>query len=493
MADTGENFQERMTAMRDPHHWTATEALAELRARRIGAVELLDHMMARQARLDGAVNAVIATDPERARAAARAADAASPVGALHGLPMTIKETWDLVGFTTTAGIPDLAGNHPTRDADAVARLKAAGAVIWGKTNVPLAAADHQSVNPLYGLTRNPWDAGRSAGGSSGGAAAALAAGFTALELGSDIGGSIRIPAHYCGVWGLKPSYGLISCRGHVPPGPGALSSAPLSVGGPLARSTADLRLAFGLLAGGLPGWALDLPPARVQGLKGARIAVWTGGYPVDPAYAAAIEAYAHALAAEGAVVTHLDTMPAPMVGADELYLRLLFAVIGAESPPQELAGYAAMAAARPDDAIVQTIAGSVRASMAEVAHLIEAQAQVIAAWDQWFTGFDALLAPVSMGQAFPHQVSDGFGPVPQMARVLEVGGVAQPYMKNLLWPGIATFAHLPSLVRPIPGGVAGLPTGVQLIGPALGENTLFAIDEACTTVFGRFVAPGGFE
>lgn len=478
--------------MRDPHHWTATEALAELRARRIGAVELLDHMMARQARLDGAVNSVIATDPDGARAAARAADAGAPVGALHGLPMTVKETWDLVGFTTTAGIPDLAANRPPRDADAVARLKAAGAVIWGKTNVPLAAADHQSVNPLYGLTRNPWDGGRSAGGSSGGAAAALASGFTALELGSDIGGSIRVPAHFCGVWGLKPSYGLISCRGHVPPGPGALASSPLSVGGPLARCTADLRLAFGLLAGGNPGWRLDLPTARSAGLKGARIAVWTGGYPVDPAYAAAIESFARSLAAEGAVVTHLDAMPAPMIGADDLYLRLLFAVIGAESPPPELAGYARMAASRPDDAIVQTVARSVTASMAEVAHLLEAQAQIIAAWEQWFTGFDVLLAPVSMTQAFAHQVSDGFGPVPQMARVLDVGGEAQPYLKNLLWPGIATFAHLPALARPLPGGVAGLPAGVQMIGPLCGENTLFALGEAIDASLGGFVAPTGF-
>jgi len=482
-----------MTAMRDPHHWTATETLAHLRARRIGALELLDHMLARQARLDVAVNAVIAQDPEGARAAARAADGAKPEGALHGLPMTVKETWDLVGYPTTAGIPDFAGNRPSRDADAVARLKGAGAVIWGKTNVPLAAADHQSVNPLHGLTRNPWDPARSAGGSSGGAAAALAAGFTALELGSDIGGSIRIPAHYCGVWGLKPSYGLISCRGHVPPGPGALSAAPLSVGGPLARSTADLRLAFGLLAGGLPGWKLDLPPARVQGLKGARVAVWTGGYPVDPAYAAAIETYARALAAEGAVVTHLDTMPAPLVGADDLYLRLLFAVIGAESPPQELAGYAAMAAARPDDRIVQTVAASVQSSMGQVAHLLEAQAQAMAAWAHWFQGFDALLAPVSMGQAFPHQVSDGFGPVPQMARVLRIGDRDEPYMKNLLWPGVATFANLPSLVRPMPGGVGGLPAGVQMIGPYAGEETLFALGEAIDAALGGFVAPAGFD
>lgn len=478
--------------MREPHHWTATEALAALAARRIGALELLDHMMARQARLDGAVHAVIATDPESAREAARRADSAAPAGALHGLPMTIKETWDVTGFATTAGIPDLAQNRPARDADAVARLKAAGAVIWGKTNVPLAAADHVSDNPVYGKTCNPWDLGRSPGGSSGGAAAALAAGFTALEVGSDIGGSIRIPSHFCGVWGLKPSYGVISCRGHVPGPPGALSEAPLSVGGPMARCTADLRLAFGLLAGGRPGWRLDLPPARVTGLRGARIALWTGGYPVDPAYAAAIADLGMALAREGAIVTPLDAMPAPMQGADDLYLRLLFAVIGAGTPPEELAAYAAMAARRPDDALAQTVVRSITATMAEVSHLFEAQAQVMAAWQTWFQGYDALIAPVAMTQAFPHPAPDGFGPVPQMARVLDVGGTPQPYMKNLLWPGIATFAQLPALARPLPGLLRGLPAGVQIIGPAFGENTLFVLGEAMDAAFGGFTAPEGF-
>jgi amidase len=130
--------------------------------------------------------------------------------------------------------------------------------------------------------------------------------------------------------------------------------------------------------------------------------------------------------------------------------------------------------------------------MAEVAHLIEAQAQIMAGWAQWFTGHDALLAPVSMTQAFAHQVSDGFGPVPQMARVLRVGDRDEPYLKNLLWPGVATFATLPSLVRPMPGGVGGLPAGVQMIGPYAGENTLFALGEAIDAALGGFVAPGGF-
>lgn len=479
--------------MREPHYWTTVETVEALRTRRIGAVELLDHMTARQQRLDGTVNAVIATDLDAARAAAQSADnAKEPAGALHGLPMTVKETYDVTGFTTTAGIPDLASNRPTRDADAVMRLRKAGAVIWGKTNVPLAASDHQSVNPIYGLTRNPWDTERSAGGSSGGAAAALASGFTALELGSDIGGSIRLPAHFCGVWGLKPSYGIISGRGHVPPGPGALAPSPLSVSGPMARSAADLSLALDVLAGGTGAWQLTLPAPRHQRLADFRIAVWTGGYPVDPAYAAGIHSFAKALATEGAQVSYLDAMPAPMNGADALYLKLLFAVIGAGSPPDEVAAYAAVAASRPEDALAAIVGRAVSSSMAEVASLVEAQAQTIAAWEAWFKDYDAVLMPVCMGQAFAHQIGDGFGPVPQLSRTLDIGGVHEPYLKNLLWPGVATFAHLPAVSLPLPDQINGLPAGVQIMGPAFGDRTVLKLAELCDETLGGFSVPPGF-
>ena len=199
-------------AQKPPHLWTAVETVGALKAREIGALELLEHNLDRQARLDSEVNAVVAQRAEAARAAARAADEAGVPGPLAGLPMTIKETYEVEGFPTTAGIPDLKDYVSSTDAPAVARLRAAGAVIWGKTNVPVAASDHQSYNPLHGICRNPWDTSRTCGGSSGGAAAALAAGFTALELGSDIGGSIRIPSHYCRVWGHKPTFGIIPGR-----------------------------------------------------------------------------------------------------------------------------------------------------------------------------------------------------------------------------------------------------------------------------------------
>lgn len=483
-----------MTTPSEPHQWTLTQTLAHLRAGRIGAVELLDHMLERHDRLNPAINAVVTADPDAARAAARAADNRRGGGRLAGLPMTVKESFDTVGFATTSGIPPLAGNRPGQDALAVARLRAEGAVIWGKTNLPEATSDHQSYNDLFGLSRNPWNLDRTVGGSSGGSAAALAAGLTVLELGSDIGGSIRLPAHFCGVWGLKPSYGIVPQRGHVPPMPGTLSAGPLSVVGPMARSAADLGLALDILAGAAPGapWQLALPAPRHRALRDFRVALWAGDLPVDPDYAAAIHRLGDVLAAEGVSVTRLDATPAPQRGREDLYLKLLFATIGSGLPPQALAEYAAAAQGQPEGSHAAILARATHATAGEFAALIERQAHLIADWARWFEGYDILLCPVSMTPAFPHQVGDGHGPVPQIARRLEVGGRMQPYLDNLLWPGVATLAELPSVVRPLPERVRGLPVGVQMIGPGYGDRTALAFAALCDQVLGGFVAPPGF-
>ena len=482
--------------MTNPEWWTATQSIAALKARKIGARELLDVMLARQDRLGGPVNAVVEQQRDLARAAADAADAGKGTGgALAGLPMTIKDTYEVEGFGCTAGIPDLAAYRCTRDADAVARLRGAGAVIWGKTNVPLAASDHQSYNPLHGVTRNPWNAARTVGGSSGGAAAALAAGLTALELGSDIGGSIRVPSHFCGVWGHKPSYGIVPQRGHVPPMPGVLHAAPLAVCGPLARSAEDLELAMGLLAGGDPSsaWKLALPAPRGKTLSDYRIAIWTGGNPVDPAYAAAIAEMGADLARAGAKVTQLYAPPAPLSRDEDLYIALLFAVIGSDLPPEALAAYAEAGAQFPDGSLQSRVAKATRSSHGEYVQLAERQAQHMAAWAEWFTGFDALIAPVSMNVAFPHQTEDGHGPIPQMFRTLDVGNEKRPYMENLFWPGIATLAHLPATARPLPAQVHGMPAGVQIIGPAFGDMTTLHIAREMDKIFGGYTPPAGFE
>jgi amidase len=251
--------------MDELHYQSATTLARALRDGRLGARELLEHFLVRIDRHNPALNALVWQDREGARARADAADAArargEPLGPLHGLPMTIKESYNLAGAPSTWGVPELRGNLADEDALAVQRLKAAGANVFGKTNVPLRLADFQSYNDIYGTTENPWCKGRTPGGSSGGSAAALAAGLTGLEIGSDIGGSIRNPAHFCGVFGHKPTWGLLPPRGHALGG--ALSPTDISVIGPLARSADDLETALRLMAGPdaleAAGLQLDLP------------------------------------------------------------------------------------------------------------------------------------------------------------------------------------------------------------------------------------------
>src|SRR6266849_1336134 len=255
---------------------SATALAAALRRREIGCQELLDRYLERVARLNPALNAIVTLDAERARAAAERADRELASGPLHGLPMTVKDTFETAGLRTTAGAPVLADYVPASDASAVARLRAAGALIFGKTNTPTFAADAQTYNPVFGTTNNPWDRARSPGGSSGGSAVAMAAGLSALELGSDIGGSIRNPAHYCGVYGHKPTHGIVPGRGHIPGPPGTLAEVDIGVVGPLARSADDLDLALSVLAGPAEdrgrAWLLELPPPRRGSLREYHVA-----------------------------------------------------------------------------------------------------------------------------------------------------------------------------------------------------------------------------
>ena len=279
-----------MFATVDLDYATATELTRAIGDRSLSSRELLDHLRARIERHNPDLNAIVALDLDRAVATAAAADQATadggPIGPLHGLPMTVKDVWETEGLVTTSGAPELQDHVPEVDALAVARLRTAGAVIFGKTNTPLYAGDFQTYNDVYGVTNNPWDTTRTAGGSSGGAAAAVAAGLTPLELGSDIGGSIRNPAHFNGVYGLKPSWGVVPSRGHIPGPPGSLVEPDVNCNGPLARSLDDLRLALGVVAGPVPedaaGWRLELdegpPVADVGALRVAtvsgRVATW---------------------------------------------------------------------------------------------------------------------------------------------------------------------------------------------------------------------------
>lgn len=484
-------------ADREPHQWTACETVAELEARHISALELLEHYLARQSRLDGSVGAVVATDVEAARQVARGVDAQRAAGhalpPLAGLTMTVKDSLEVQGMPATCGIPALAQHRPEHDADAVALLRAAGAVIYGKTNCPLGAADHQSYNPLFGVTRNPWNAARTVGGSSGGSAAALAAGFSALEIGSDIGGSIRVPAHYCGVYGHKPSFGIVPRRGHIPPMPGEMAATPLAVIGPLARSAADLALAMQVLGHAAPAeaeaWTLRLPAPRHAALRDYRVGLWLGGYAVDDAYAAAISAFADALARQGVQVQTLGSGPVDADVSWATYRDMLFGVIGSGSPESELDAYRAAAVDAPKGSHAWHLARATTQTLSNWMALSSRQAQLQAQWARWFERFDVLLCPVALNVAFEHQTEDGHGPVPQLKRQLLVSGAPRPYLDNLQWPGLATLAHLPSTVRPIGLTSDGLPMGVQIIGAYLQDFSSIGFAKLCDEAFGILPGP----
>ncbi|MGI9614871.1 MAG: amidase family protein, partial [Acidimicrobiales bacterium] len=329
--------------MSELHERPALELAAAIRGGEVASREVVDHLLDRVERLNGPINAVVTVDAERARVAAKRADDATvrgdDLGPLHGVPITVKDSFSTAGMRTTSGAPMLADYVPVADAAPVAALRAAGCIVFGKTNLPMFAGDMQTYNEVFGVTNNPYDLDRSPGGSSGGAAAALACGFTPLELGSDIGGSIRIPAHACGVVGHKPSHGIVPAQGHIPGPPGSLSVPDLFVAGPMARSVADLVIALGLISGpdlfAADAWELSLPPPPDRPI---RLAVWFD----DPAASVTgetvglLEAAAAGLAGQGFIV---DAEARPETSLEEaftLFETLLQAVLGAGNQTAEL-------------------------------------------------------------------------------------------------------------------------------------------------------------
>ena len=297
---------------------SAIELAKKIRQREISSREAVDYFLARVEALDKPINSVVTIDATRARAEANAADAAlvrgESYGPLHGVPMTVKDSLQTAEMRTTSGAPELANFIPQEDAWPVARLREAGAIIFGKTNLPIYAGDLQSYNEVFGTTNNPYDVSRTPGGSSGGAAAALACGFTPIEIGSDIGGSIRLPSHMSGVVGHKPSYGIVPAHGQIPGPPGTLTLADLAVAGPMARSVEDLELGLDLMAGPNrwehPAWHLKLPAPRRRALKKYRIAAWLDDphCRVEPDVRTLLENAARKLAGVG---VHLDTDARP--------------------------------------------------------------------------------------------------------------------------------------------------------------------------------------
>jgi len=460
------------TLSRDTLDASAAELVAALAAGRVGALELTQAAIARIEARDTAINAVVVRDFDRAREAARAADAALARGErrpLLGLPMTVKESNNVQGLPTTWGFEPFKDFRAPEDAVAIARLKAAGAVILGKTNIPPFLADWQSNNPVYGRTRNPYDLERSPGGSSGGGAAALAARMVPLEFGSDIGGSIRVPAAFCGVYGHKPSFDLIPVRGHQPPGAEGGAGIPLAVVGPLARTARDLTLALDATAGPdaplSKAYRLELPAARHAKLADFRVLV-LDRHPsagVDSEIRAAIEALAGKLEAKGARVARQSELVPDLAKAHELYGQMMGIVMSRNSPNPS------------------------KAPAVEWLGLLDGQAQLRRQWAALFEAFDVVLAPTRGTVAFPHDDEpDG------SKRTVEIDGRREPYFDQLAWPGMATVANLPATAAPIGMTKAGLPIGAQIIGPFLEDRTTLIFAELLEREFGGFQPPPGY-
>jgi amidase len=479
-----------------PAYRSAGDLVAALARREVSARELLDFAIARIEALDAKINAIVIRDFDRARLAADAADDALAQGErrpLLGLPMTVKEQFNVAGLPTTWADPKFKDWRPDADALAVARLKAAGAIIIGKTNVPLRLIDWQSYNEVYGTTNNPWDFGRTPGGSSGGAAAALAAGFVPLELGSDIGGSLRAPAHFCGVFAHKPSLDLVPQRGAGPPQTPAIPvRGDLAVAGPMTRSAADLALELEVLAGpdelsdGI-GYKLALPPPRHEKLQDFRVLV-IDTHPLCPtasSIAAALNDLTERLAKLGVLVVRESPKLPDLAQTTRIYSELLAAFFTADLLPEmrERVAAAAKSLSADDQSLEAANLRGLTMDHAEWVRKSRIRSGLRARWQALFQDVDVVLCPPMPVLTFPHDHG------PRLTRQLDIDGRKVPYGDQKAWIGIATLTGLPATVAPIGRSGSGLPIGAQIIGGYLDDRTTIAFAGMIERECGGFVPP----
>jgi amidase len=470
---------------------TAEKLVGALRAGDVTSAELTDEAIARIERDDKAINAICVPDFDRARAAARDADQARARGEdrpLLGIPVTVKESYNMAGLPTTWGMPQHRNYVPAKDAVQVSRLKAAGAVVLGKTNVPLGLQDIQTFNEIYGTTNNPWDHDRTSGGSSGGSAAALAAGFGALSIGSDLAGSLRTPAHFCGIYAHKPTLGLVATRGMVvPPAPVLPVELDLAVAGPMARTARDLTLLLDVMAGPDPltfGKAYDvtLPPARHERLGDFRVLILDDHpfIPTGTAVRAGVNRVADALADGGARVERHTPLLPDLTEAATLYMQLLISGSVARFPiDSDKPGLDA------DDQSLDAV--RLRAMAFSHRDWIEANNRRELhrhGWRQLFAEFDAVVCPITPTPAFPHDHK----PNP-LERHIDIDGVEYPFFDQLVWAGLATMPGLPATAIPAGRSAEGLPVGVQLVGPMFEDRTPLRLAELLEQQIGGFRPP----
>jgi amidase len=470
---------------------TASEMLAALRAKKISSVELTEMHIERIQRHDGALHAIAVPTFDRARAEAKAADERRARGEdapLLGLPMTLKESEQVAGLPQSAGIPDLKEYRPSEDGYGARKTLGNGAALLGKTNIPLALSDWQADSPNYPRTNNPWDLGRTPGGSTGGGGAALAAGLTPLEVGSDIGGSIRIPAAYCGVWGHRPSETAIPKSGEFPMADHPNPAAMMGVRGPLARSASDLEMLFDLLAGPDEiedaAWQLHVPPARHQTLSDFRVAVMPPLQltPLAGEVGEKVDSLASFLSAAGAKVQTI----LPPVDIEEYftdYSSLLWAMMSQAQPREEreAAAEERRRSAGPGDA---GMAAGLLLDIPGYTQLLGRREAARRGWREFFREWDVLVGPMSMDVAFQHTE----GPLFERTRVVD--GEEVSYFVNIIYPMLAIFPGLPSTA--FPGGLgrsSGLPVGLQAIGPYLEDRTTLRFAHLLEEQWHGFLAP----
>ncbi|HQT63092.1 MAG: amidase [Acidocella sp. 20-57-95] len=475
---------------------TARRIASLIKAGKISALEVTDFYIARIEAFDDALNAVVVRDFDRARAQAKSLDRTKKKHAklppLYGVPMTLKESFDVAGLPTTWGVEAARDNIAKTDAIAVQRFKAAGAVVLGKTNVPVMLADWQSSNPIYGTSNNPWDMARSPGGSSGGSAASLAAGFSALDAGSDIGNSLRDPAHYCGIYAHKPTYGICAMRGHSLSG--SFAPPDISCIGPMARSAGDLALGLSVMAGPEEieaGWQLALPKSTVKSLKGLRVAIMADHplCPVETEISDAMLELGKFLKKSGAKVNYTARPDFDAAAVFENYMLLLNSALSARMPDKVIDKMRQMLNTAADE----TSPGFMTARGVLLEHRLwlrenEERARLRTVWADFFKDYDVLISPAASTAAVPHDHSGNMS-----ERSILVNGEPMIFGQQLFWAGYSCNFGLPSTAAPLGFTQAGLPFGMQIIGAPYADATTIAVAGLLEKDWLGFVAPLAYD
>ncbi|MBM3215705.1 amidase [Candidatus Poribacteria bacterium] len=481
--------------MTSPVFWSAAEAAAAIRERRISASELCAAYLDQIARHNPRLNAIVTLDADAARVRAHAADRALASGEvwgpLHGVPVTIKDSLEVAGMRTTSGYSPLADHVPEHDATVVARIRQAGAIILGKTNLPPLAGNFQTDNPLFGRSANPWNLEHTPGGSTGGGAAALAAGLSALEIGSDIGGSVRNPAHYCGVYAIKPTDNLVSRAGHIPELPGVLPGIRhMGVMGPIARSVDDLELALTLIAGP-DGRRWEVPPVplirqETQALPSLRIA-WTDTFGLLPTEETrrAITALAVTLERAGCHIERREPAGFDFESCWLAWGELFEAEVGSTMSDEDEDARLDLIGARldSDDPLARGIARGAHATMRAFASALNRRDVLIGSLEALLGEFDALICPVTATPAIAHQPTGDPIRVDDRGVPYWLAGLAHCTPLNLT-------GH-PAVVLPLTRSSSGLPIGVQVVGRRWGDMSLLAVCRAVDSLIGRVGPPPG--